>query len=174
MTEKRKITEDDANNLNYGIPIVLTLFLFIVNGIIFSAYYAESMLALFKIYLFFIFLILSFDFFQAKRKNKTKTIIKINGYKNVVFSALLVLLFLALNFVSSNTIFETKVFCNKSYNRSLKEYAIPPNFSKFYLINQEELKTYFHSDYLLHVSIGESIFGYKLLKQRTFETLVKQ
>lgn len=171
MFKNRKITADDANTLNFGIPIVLTLFLFIVNGMIFATYFAESMMELFKMYLFFILIILLLDFLIAKRKKGTNTFIGINAYKNLVLSAIFVLGFLLINFIPTQTIFETKMACNKRYNFTLKKYAIPNNFSKFYIINSEEQKTYFKGGYFLQIKVAKSIFGYKVLEERTFEKL---
>jgi hypothetical protein len=168
MTEKRKITEDDANNLNFGLPLVLTLILFITNGILFSLYFAENILELIKMYLFFAVIILLYDFIRAKLKKDSKTIIHINAYKNLVLSMVFVLFFLGLNFVSYTTIFETKTYCKK-YHRELRKYTIPPEFKKFYEISREEKLNYLGTQRVLHVKLAKSKFGYKILTKRTFE-----
>lgn len=173
MFKKMKINEDEATSLNYGIPIVLTLFFFIFNGVIYSVYFAESIVEIIKMYLFVAFLILLIDFIRAKLKKGAKIIIQVNAYKNILLTMILVLMFFGVNFISAKTIFETKVFCDYKYGTSLKEYTIPPNFFKFYELTEEERQTYFHGDYLLHIQVGKSIFGYKILTKRSFEKVKK-
>lgn len=165
------MSQNDTYNSNIGAPLVILIVLFIVNIEVFAINYLEPLIELFKMYLFFVFAVISVDYFKQKFQLKKAFTLKINAYKNAVLPFLLVFVFLISNFFASNTIFETNMKCNKHYYKNLKTFYIPFSFYKFYEIDMEEKRKYFRSNYIMNVKINQSVFGYVFLKDREFKQL---
>ncbi len=166
----KNLNSTNALHLNFGIPIVLLLFFFILNAEFFVIYFIEDFIELIKIYLgtAFLFFIGNYLFLRLKKTNKVT--LNLNLYKFVlVFS--LVFIFLSSNFIYSEKIFETNIKCTKNYKNDLKAYQIPNQFIRVYKLNPIEYQKYFFSDYVFKVRVSKSIFGYKLISKRTFESL---
>lgn len=168
---KIKLNEHNTLVLNTTLPILLILILFFVNALYFEIYYVEHFIELVKIIFFFAFLVFTYEFIKTKVK-KIK-VLKLNIYKIGVLNLISVLLFLILNSIKSETIFETYIRYENinQYEKSLNKYIIPYKFKKLYKINPKEKYIYKNGNYIFEVKVGRSIFGYKVVEKRKFKGL---
>lgn len=168
MAKKRGLNDNDAYHLNFGVPLVLGLILFLINIEFFAIRYVEKLSEIVTIYMYITFIILAVLFILGKKNKEGVRLMKISFYDLAVHNSALVLTFLLLNFSFSEPILERTLEYNINYEHHLIQAKVPPKYLKVFEPSFEERVTYYNKGYHLVVEVNEGIFGYELIKVRKF------
>lgn len=168
MIKKRHLHENDAYHLNFGVPLVLGLVLFLINIEFFAIRFLEKMNEIVTIYMYITFIVLGLVFLTSKRDKKGVRKVMVSFYDLTVHNSAMVLIFLLINYSFSEPIFNKTLEYNLNYDYALNNADIPPNYLKIFEPDFEEVRIYYNKGYHIEVQVDKSIFGYQFIKTRRF------
>lgn len=171
MIKKWRFHELDAMHLNFGVPLVISLVLLLVNLEFFYLVFVEDFFKLFKLYFYISFSMLVLRLLLTKKQKAKKKILKLSIYEFGVLNSLLITLFLIVNLNFSEKYYTKNIAVNSLLVNELKTLISEPRYLKVFEISTQEYDKYFNKGYTINVQINKSYFGYKFIESRTFQKI---
>lgn len=168
MASKRDLNDNDAYHLNFGVPLVIGLILFLINMEFYVIVFLEKLSSIVTIYMYVSFTILAAIFLLSKKNNEGVRQVLVSFYDMAVHNSALVLIFLLVNYSFSEPVLERTIEYNINYKHALSKADISEKHLKVFEPRYDEISDYYNKGYNIEVRIDKSIFGYEFIKQRDF------